>query len=178
MCPRSVTDSFALLTSVTRGCRQRSELTTRNVRAMLGKWSGSVSSVRCHSQNSDDVDAAVPDPEEGGLVDGQAENECNVDVVKWCGRLRRSTAPVVPFRQRVLAAFSPAARDPSLGSRFKLTEISKHCCGLRTCKSFRITEGPEQRCLFWQQLSRHSLLLSGRDLAALSQSKWPRNKTE
>ena len=50
------------------------------------------------SQNTDDTDGAMLDPEEGELVDGQVENESNVDAVKWCGRLRRSTAPVAaPF---------------------------------------------------------------------------------
>ena len=74
----------------------------------------------------------------------------------------------LPFRQRVPAAFSPAARDSSSGSRNKLIGIRQRWCGLRTCKPLRITEGPGQRSLRWQQLFRHSLLLARRDLAALS----------
>ena len=56
------------------------------------RWSSrSVSSVSCHSQNTDDTDATMPDPEEGELADGQAENGSNGDAVKWCGRLRWSS---------------------------------------------------------------------------------------
>ena len=75
-----------------------------------------------------------------------------------------------PFRPRVLAAFSPAARDSSLGSRYKMTGISQRWCGLRSCKLFRITEGPGQRFLRRQRLYRQCLTLrrrGRRDFAAL-----------
>ena len=46
------------------------------------RWSSrSASSVSCHSQNTDDTDATMLDPEEGELADGQAENGSNVDAV-------------------------------------------------------------------------------------------------
>ena len=71
-------------------------------------------------QNTDDTDATMPDPEGTVLADGQVENGSNVDAVTWCGRLGRSTVPVVALFELLnflsttsLVAVSPAARDSS-----------------------------------------------------------------
>ena len=161
-------DSFALLTFFSDVFRLAAACHTwvsfDDDRGMPAKWSRSVSSVSCHSQNADDTDATMLDPEGGRACGWPGWTLQTVDSASCC-LLRLAE---LPFRQRVPAAFSPAARDSSSGSRNKLIGIRQRWCGLRTCKPLRITEGPGQRSLRWQQLFRHSLLLARRDLAALS----------
>ena len=95
-----------------------------------------MSSGRFYTQNTDDTEVTTPvllrrtfSLEEGQIVDGQAENETDVDAVKRCvnaldGRqcqLLPVRAAELLFRQRVLAAISPPARDSTSGSRYKMT---------------------------------------------------------
>ena len=130
------------------GQRRPASMLQEHVGKLHDFWSLCVISVSCHSQKTDDTDATMPDPEEGracGWPGGERRQRRCSEMVRTHQMVdSASCCPIrgaeLPFRQRVLPAFSPAARGSSLGSRCKLERISQRWCGLRTCNPFRITD--------------------------------------